>query len=101
VRVLVDIIIPNEPFNSMVRAGTVGQKVDKVLADIKPEAIYFTEREGKRGCTMILDIADPSGLPAIAEPFFLGFDAAVSFHPVMTPDDLARAGLEELGKRYG
>jgi hypothetical protein len=38
-----------------------------------------------------------AAFPAPAEPLFLAFDAAVSFHPAMTPDDLAKAGLEELG----
>ena len=99
-RILVDFKIPLEPFNSMVKDGTAGEKMEQVLGDIKPEAVYFTERDGKRGGTMIVDLPDPSKLPAIAEPLFLAFDAAVSFHPVMTPEDLAKAGLDELGKSY-
>jgi hypothetical protein len=99
-RILVDFRFPLEPFNSMVKNGTAGQKIEQVMGDIKPEAVYFTERDGKRGGTMIVDLPDPSKIPAIAEPLFLAFDAAVNFHPVMTPDDLAKAGLEELGKSY-
>jgi hypothetical protein len=99
-RILVDFRIPLEPFNSMVKDGSIGQKMEQVMGDIKPEAVYFTERDGKRGGTMIVDVADPSKIPAIAEPLFLAFDAAVSFHPVMTPDDLAKAGLDQLGKSY-
>jgi hypothetical protein len=49
---------------------------------------------------LIVDVADPSRVPAIAEPFFLTFNASVEFHVVMGPDDLRRAGLEELGKKY-
>jgi hypothetical protein len=100
VRILVDFRFPLEPFNSMVKDGTVGQKMEQVMGDIKPEALYFTERDGKRGGTMVVDLPDPSKIPAIAEPLFLVFDAAVNFHPVMTADDLGRAGLEEIGKRY-
>jgi hypothetical protein len=100
VRILVDFRFPLEPFNSMVKDGTAGQKIEQVMGDIKPEAVYFTERNGKRGGTMIVDLSDPSKIPAIAEPLFLAFDAAVNFHPVMTSDDLANAGLEELGKSY-
>jgi hypothetical protein len=99
-RILVDFRIPLEPFNTMVKNGTAGQKIEQVMGDIKPEAVYFTERDGKRGGTLIVDLPDPSKIPSIAEPLFLAFDAAVSFHPVMTPDDLAKAGLEELGKSY-
>ncbi|HSK16757.1 MAG TPA: hypothetical protein VK915_11390 [Gaiellaceae bacterium] len=99
-RILVDFRLPLEPFNSMVKDGTAGQKIEQVLGDIKPEAVYFTERGGKRGGTMIVDLPDPSKIPAIAEPLFLAFDAAVSFHPAMTSEDLAKAGLDELGKSY-
>jgi hypothetical protein len=99
-RMLVDFRFPLEPFNSLVKDGTVGQKIEQVMGDIKPEAVYFTERDGKRGGTMIVELSDPSQIPAIAEPLFLAFDAAVSFHPAMTPDDLAKASLEQLGKSY-
>jgi hypothetical protein len=50
---------------------------------------------------MVIDVADASDIPAIAEPFFLHFNASVCFHPCMTPEDLAKAGLEELGRKYG
>ena len=99
-RMLVDFNLPLEPFNSLVRNGTAGQKIQQILEDIKPEAVYFSERNGKRGGIMIVDVADPSRVPVIAEPFFLTFNASVEFHVVMGPDDLAKAGLEELGRKY-
>jgi len=46
-------------------------------------------------------VPDPSRVPAIAEPFFLLFNASVEFHVVMTPDDLAKAGLDAIGKKWG
>ena len=100
-RMLVDFNFPLEPFNTLVRNGTVGQKIQQILEEIKPEAVYFSERGGKRGEIMIVDVTDPSKVPAIAEPFFLTFDASVEFHIVMSPEELGRAGLDELGKRYG
>ena len=99
-RMLVDFNFPLEPFNTLVRNGTVGQKIQQILEDIKPEAVYFSERNGMRGGILIVDVADPSRVPAIAEPFFLTFNASVEFHVVMGPEDLAKAGLEELGKKY-
>ena len=99
-RMLVDIEIPVEPFNTLVKNGTAGQIMQKILEEIKPEAAYFTARNGKRGGTIVVDLSDPSKIPAIAEPFFLSFNASLSFHPCMTPADLGKAGLEEIGKKY-
>ena len=100
-RMTVDFSLPLEPFNSLVKNGTAGQKIQKILADIKPEAVYFSERNGKRGGSMIVNLADPSQIPSIAEPFFLTFDASVEFHVVMGPDELERAGLDDLAKKWG
>lgn len=99
-RMLVDFQFPIEPFNTLVRNGTAGEKLQQALGDIKPEAVYFTAREGKRGGIMVVDLRDPSSIPAIAEPLFLYFNATVALHPFMTPDELAKAGLGELGKKY-
>ena len=99
-RMLVNFDFPLEPFNTLVRNGTVGKKIQQILEDIKPEAVYFSERNGMRGGILIVDVADPSRVPAIAEPFFLTFNASVEFHVVMGPEDLAKAGLDELGGKY-
>ena len=99
-RMLLKVKIPHEEFNQAVRDGTVGLKVRRILEDIKPEAVYFTEHNGQRGAILIVDLPDPSMVPAFAEPWFLSFNADVEFHIVMTPEDLRRAGLEELGKKW-
>ena len=100
-RMLIEFQLPIEPFNTLVRKGTAGQVIQKILSDVKPEAVYFTAREGKRGGVMIVNLTDPSKIPAIAEPFFLQFNATVAIHPCMTPEDLGKAGLETLGKAWG
>jgi hypothetical protein len=63
--------------------------------------VYFSETNGKRGGIFVVDLADPSQIPALAEPFFLTFGATVKFRVCMTPEDLARSNLDELGKKYG
>jgi hypothetical protein len=100
-RMLADIEFPLEPFNTMVRDGTIGDKIQSIVSELQPEAIYFTNRDGTRGATMIIDVPEASSIPRIAEPFFLVFNANVEFDIVMVPEDLAAAGLEELGKRWG
>jgi len=100
-RMLVTFENPPEPFNSMVKNGTAGPTLKKIVGAIKPEAVYFYAPNGKRGGMMIVDMPDPSHIPRIAEHFFLSFESRVEFHPCMTPEDLDRAGLDEFGKLYG
>jgi hypothetical protein len=100
-RMLLDVIFPHEPFNTLVRKGTAGATIGKILDAIKPESVYFTEQDGHRGAVMVVDLKDPSQIPALAEPWFLHFQADCKFRVAMTPDDLKRAGLDELGKRWG
>jgi hypothetical protein len=79
----------------------VGKKIERILKETKPEAVYFTEYEGQRGAVMIADVKNASQIPVLAEPWFLLFNADVEFHIAMTPEDLGRAGLEALGKKWG
>lgn len=99
-RMLMDITIPHEPFNSLVREGTAGKKLADVLDAIKPEAVYFTEQDGHRGAIAVIDMADPSKIPALAEPWFLSFNADVKFRIAMTPDDLKKSGIDAMGKKW-
>jgi hypothetical protein len=92
--------IPHEPFNSAVRKGTAGQIIKNILLEIKPEAVYFTEQNGTRGAVIIINVNDPSEIPSFAEPWFLNFNADCEFRIVMTPGDLDRAGLDELGRKW-
>ena len=99
-RMLLHVKIPHEKFNAAVRDGSAGKKIKRILEETKPEAVYFTEYNGRRGAIMIVNLADPSQIPSFAEPWFLSFNADVEFHAVMTPEELGRAGLDELGKKW-
>jgi len=100
-RILLNVRIPHKDFNAAVREGTIGPKMGRILKEIKPEATYFTEQNGQRCALLVVDLEDPSQIPALAEPWFLSFNADVEFRVAMTPEDLQRAGLEELGKKWG
>ena len=99
-RMLMHVRFPLEPFNSAVRDGTAGEKIQRILESVKPEAVYFTEQNGHRGGTLVVNVKDSSEVPALAEPFFLTFNAEVEFRIAMTPEDLARSGLDALGKTW-
>jgi hypothetical protein len=97
---LLQVTIPHEPFNSAVRDGSVSEKTIRILDETKPEAVYFTERNGHRTVVLIIELTEASDIPSMAEPWFLTFNADVEFHPVMTLDDLQRAELDSLGKKW-
>ena len=99
-RMLLDVTLPHEPFNSLVRQGVVGKKIAEILEAIKPEAVYFSEKDGHRGVTMIVEVAEPSKIPGIAEPFFLTFNADVKLRIVMSPEELKKAGMDAIGKKW-
>ena len=99
-RMLVHVKFPHEPFNAAVRNGSAGKTIERILSETKPEAVYFTEYDGRRGAILIVDIKEPSQIPALAEPWFLSFSADVSAHIVMSAEDLGRSGLDALGKKW-
>ncbi len=100
-KMLVNVICPIEPFNSMVRDGSAGEIIGSVIDAIKPESIYFTEQDGHRGAVMVVEVPDASAIPSIAEPWFLSFEANCEFSIAMTPEDLMNANLTALGEKWG
>lgn len=99
-RMLLNITLPHEPFNAAIRNGAAGSAILRILEEIKPEAVYFTEQNGHRGAILIVNVNQPSEIPALAEPWFLNFNADCQFRIVMSPEDLQQAGLEGLGKKW-
>jgi hypothetical protein len=93
--------LPVEQFNAAVKDGSTQAKMKKIMDQLKPEAAYFTAMNGRRTAVLIVDLADPSKIPSLAEPWFLTYNASVDFYPVMVPQDLSAAGLEGLGKQWG
>ena len=103
-RMLLTVTLPNEAANAAVRNGTLESTIKKILADLKPEAVYFIASDkGERCGLVVFDMKDSSELPKIAEPWFLAFNARISVTPTMTPQDLAAAGpgFERAVKEFG
>ena len=91
-RTLMQVKIPTAAGNEAIKDGSLGQIMEKALADLDAEAAYFTSLDGMRTALIFFDMADPSEIPSAAEPFFMAFDAQVVFVPVMNPEDL-RTGV--------
>lgn len=101
-RFLLKAVLDTEKANAAAKSGTLGKTIQSIVSELKPEAAYFTDDHGKRTAFVIFDMRDTSQIPAIAEPWFLAFNAHIEFHAVMVPDDLAKAGpsIEQAAKRY-
>ncbi len=99
-KMLVNVSFPIEPFNSLVREGKAGELIGRVIDDIKPESIYFSEQNGQRGAVMVVNVPDASAVPSIAEPWYLNFEADCEFRIAMTPDDLMHANLNKLAAKW-
>jgi hypothetical protein len=101
-RVMLKVHMPVQKGNDLAREGKLGSTIKQILEDLRPEAAYFADDEGKRTGLLFMDIPDSSHVPRIAEPWFLAFDAEVEIHPVMNPQDLADASsyIEEAVKKY-
>jgi hypothetical protein len=101
-RMILKVSIPVETGNTAIQNGTLGTTIQKILADLKPEAAYFSEDSGERTGYIFFDMKNSSDLPAVAEPWFLAFNARLTVRPAMNSQDLAdaRPGMEAAVKAY-
>ena len=101
-RCLLKVSIPVETGNATISDGSLPKTIDSILADLKPEAAYFAEDNGEKTGFIFFDLKDTAQIPAVAEPWFLAFDAHIEFHPAMNLDDLKKAtpGIEKAVKNY-
>ena len=100
-RFLFKISWPVEAGNKAAKDGF--SVIPKILEQQKPEAAYFIAENGKRNGILVIDMSDPSQLPAIAEPWFLALNASIEVTPAMVPDDLKKAGpaIAQAVKQFG
>jgi hypothetical protein len=94
--------LSTEKANEAMINGKLGETIGRILNQIKPEAAYFGDKDGMRTGFLVVNLDAAHKIPALAEPWFLAFDASVTITPVMIADDLAKAGadFEQAAKEY-
>jgi len=101
-RCLLKVSIPVETGNAAISDGTLPKTIESILAELRPESAYFAEENGNRTGFIFFDLKETSQIPAVAEPWFLAFNAHVEFHPAINIEDLKKAspGIEKAVKNY-
>ena len=103
-RMLLRVSIPVEAGNTAIKAGKLGGTIERIVSNLNPEAAYFyADDNGQRCGSVIFDLQDPSQIPAIAEPWFLAFNAKITLRPVMNLQDLGKAhpAIANIAQEYG
>jgi hypothetical protein len=93
-RMMLKVSIPTDVGNKAIKDGTLPKTVSDFIEKRKPEAAYFAADRGLRTAYFFFDLADPTDLPSVAEPFFMNLNATIEVAPAMNAEDL-RTGLDK------
>ncbi|HEX4949149.1 MAG TPA: hypothetical protein VFZ34_20905 [Blastocatellia bacterium] len=87
-RMMLKASFPAEASNRAIHNGSFPLIMEKVMAKLQPEAVYFMAWQGKRTMLAFFDLQDPAMIPQIAEPLFSGMNSEIEFIPVMNQAEL-------------
>ena len=96
-RFLVKATMPVEAGNALVKDPSMGQKMETVIGDIKPEAVYYCLDKGQRTIYFVVSMDSSSEMPRILEPLWHTFNADIEMIPAMNQEDFG-AALQSLGQ---
>src|SRR5580704_18111454 len=99
---MLKVSLPGPEGNAAIADGSLGTTIGSILDDLKPEAVYFAEENGQRTAFVFINMENSSQIPAVAEPWFLAFNAKVEMHPAMNLEDLKNAApsMANAAKKY-
>ncbi len=86
--------LPNRELDAFVKDGSGGQRIGRILEAARPEAVYFTEHDGRREAIMIVQVAGPSDLSRLAGPWLATFNDTLDSHIETSPDDFRKAATD-------
>jgi len=99
-RCIIECWFPAEAGNCSILDGTMSAKIKKYVDAVKPEAVYFTVRDGQRTMFAVVNVPSEDKMVAMMEPLWLDWDADVTCTPAMSLADLEKSGkdFEKLAK---
>ncbi|MBP1928130.1 hypothetical protein J2741_000677 [Methanolinea mesophila] len=99
-RCIVECVIPAETGNRSILDGSLPLKIKNYLDIVKPEAVYFTVKEGQRTMIAVVNLPSEDKMVAFNEPLWLDWGGSVSITPAMSLADLQKTGkdMEKLAK---
>jgi len=83
--------IPNSAGNKLVK-GDMQATFDKIMADVKPEHVFFSVDRGQRTVYMVVNLQNSADMVRVAEPLWLALEAEVECIPTMTAEEFGAAG---------
>jgi len=100
-RMMLCVTFPTAKFNELARHGQIGPRLQKIIEDTKPEAIYFGKGDnGQRGVVVVVNISTPADVSRFTEPWYLAFEATIATSICMTADEVAKIDMEALAQEY-
>lgn len=99
-RCMIECWIPSEEGNCSVLDGTLPVKLKKYIDSVKPEAVYFTIKDGQRTMVAFINIQSEDKMIATMEPLWLDWNASITCTPAISLADLQKAGkdMEKIAK---
>jgi len=91
-RMLMKVQIPTDTGNEAIKDGSLPEVIGSSLEALDAEAAYFIAEDGMRTGLIFFEMADSTGIPPAAEPFFIGLGAEISMYPAMNVEEM-RAGV--------
>jgi hypothetical protein len=99
-RCMIECWIPSGEGNCSVLDGTLPVKLKNYIDSVKPEAVYFTIKDGQRTMVAFINVHSEDKMIATMEPLWLDWNASITCTPAMSLADLQKAGrdLEKIAK---
>lgn len=99
-RMLMKVQVPTGPGNDAIKDGSLGQIMASGIEAVNAEAAYFIAEGGMRTALIFFEMADSSEIPPVAEPFFIGLGAEITFSPAMNAEEM-QAGVGKATEAAG